>query len=87
MTDIVDIICCLMIINSKHVGGGIWLRFRSKNESFVKCQLRRIGVVDQTWVRQVAEDNYTYCGTKRTVTKGVLTESFRVTQRLAVWCC
>lgn len=85
VTDIVVFVCCLRMINSKRFGGGIWLRFLRKNWSFVKCHLRRVRVVNQTWARRVAEDNY--CGMKRTATKDNMAESFRVTQRLAVWCC
>lgn len=85
VTDIVEFVCCLRIINAERFGGGIWIRFLRRNWSFVKCHLRRLRVVNQTWARRVAEDSY--CGTKRTVTKENLAESFRVTQRLAVWCC
>jgi len=82
VTDIVDFVCCLRIINSKRFGGGIWLRFLKRNWSFVKCHLRRVRVINQTLARRVAEDNC--CGTKRTVTKDNLAESFGVTQSLVV---
>jgi hypothetical protein len=81
VTDIVVFVWCLKILKSRRFGGGIWLRFLRRNWSFVKCHLRRVKVVSRTWARRVAEDNY--CGTKRTVTKDNLAESFRVTQRLA----
>jgi hypothetical protein len=82
VTDIVDFVCCLRIINSKLFDGGIWLRFLKRNWSFVNYHLRRVMVINQTWARRVAEDNF--CGTNRTVTKDSWAESFGVTQRLPV---